>query len=480
VPTVLIMAAGRGTRMRSSTPKVLHPLCGRPLILWPLEAARTAGAERIVVVLAPGSEEIARALPPGVEIAIQRKQAGTGDAVASAREALQGSQDVIVLSGDHPLLDDTLVKALAEHHLGSGAAATVTTRELEDPAQYGRIVRGSDGSVERIVETKTPGDATPAELAIKEINIGTYAFKTDLLLEALSRVRPENAQGEVYLGDALPVLRAGGHRVSAFPTTDDAAGLGVNTRADLAQVGALCRRRILEHHMLAGVTIIDPESTIIDADVRIGEDTVIEPFTVLRGQVEIGAACRVGPMTTLTDCVLGDRVSAIQSYLDGCEALEGCTIGPFAHLRPGTRLDESAKAGAFVEIKNSSVGPGTKVPHLSYIGDADVGGGSNIGAGTITANYDGRRKHRTVIGKGVRTGVDTALVAPVSVGDGAYTGAGSVITDDVPEGALGIARAQQTNVEGYAERVEREAGEPVEQTRKDGDKSKDEEVKRGE
>jgi bifunctional UDP-N-acetylglucosamine pyrophosphorylase/glucosamine-1-phosphate N-acetyltransferase len=467
--------------MRSSTTKVLHPLCGRPLILWPVEAARAAGAERIVVVLAPDQEAVERVLPPGVEVAVQREQAGTGDAVASAREQIEGSGDVIVLSGDHPLLDDGFLTALAEHHRASGAAATVTTRQLADPGQYGRVVRGPDGDIERIVETKAPGDATPEELAIREINLGTYAFKTGPLLDALSEVRPDNAQGEIYLGDVLPILRAKSGRISAFPTPDDAAGLGVNTRADLAMVAALCRARILERHMLAGVSVIDPESTVIDADVRIGEDTVIEAFTVLRGQVEIGSFCSVGPMTTLTDCALGDRVSVVQSHLHGCEVLEGCTIGPFAYLRPGTRMEDGAKAGSFVEIKNSHIGEGTKVPHLSYIGDADVGAGTNIAAGNITANYDGRRKHRTVIGKNVRTSVDTSFVAPVSVGDGAYTGAGSVITEDVPAGALGIARAPQTNVEGYTERLEREADEPVEQAKQDGKSTKDEkEVKRGE
>jgi bifunctional UDP-N-acetylglucosamine pyrophosphorylase / glucosamine-1-phosphate N-acetyltransferase len=457
LPTVLIMAAGRGTRMRSKTPKVLHPLCGRPLVLWPVEAAREIGAERIVVVLSPGSDDIQRVLPPGVEVAIQHQQNGTGDAVMAAREQLAGSEDVIVLSGDHPLLGSEFVRALAERHTQSGAGATVTTRELEDPGQYGRIVRAASGEIERIVEAKAPGDATPEELAIKEVNAGTYAFKVEPLLEALSQIRPDNAQGELYLGDVLPIMRAAGLAVVAHLTDDEAISLGINTRADLAQVQTFAQRAILERHMLAGVTITDPASTVIDVDVRIGEDTVIDPFSFIRGQVEIGSGCRVGPMTTLTDCVLADDVNVIHSHLEACEVLSGTTVGPFTHLRPGTRMRENSKAGAFVEIKNTDVGTGTKVPHLTYLGDADVGEGSNIGAGTITANYDGRRKHRTVIGRGVRTGVDTALVAPVTVGDGAYTGAGSVITNDVPEGALGIARARQTNVEGYSEGVEQRA-----------------------
>jgi bifunctional UDP-N-acetylglucosamine pyrophosphorylase/glucosamine-1-phosphate N-acetyltransferase len=456
VPTVVIMAAGRGTRMRSKTPKVLHPLCGRPLILWPIEAAREAGAERIVVVLSPASEEVQRVLPPDVEVAIQRKQNGTADAVLSARSQIEESEHVVVLSGDHPLFDARSLAALAERHAESGAAATVTTAELDDPGQYGRIVRTGKGNIKRIVETKNPGDATPEELAIREVNLGTYAFKAGPLLEALGRVRADNSQGEYYLGDALPLLRDSGERIVAHEMDETSAGLGINTRADLAAVQAICQQRILERHMLDGVTITDPASTVIEANVRIEADTVIEPYTFLRGRVEVGIDCFVGPMTTLKDCVLGNEVSVLHSYLEGCEVLDGCTVGPFAYLRPGTLLHERAKAGTFVEIKNSDIGAGTKVPHLSYVGDADVGSGTNIGAGNLTANYDGRSKHRTIIGRNVRTGVDTAFVAPVTVGDNAYTAAGSVITDDVPEGALGIARARQQNMEGYAEEVERE------------------------
>jgi bifunctional UDP-N-acetylglucosamine pyrophosphorylase/glucosamine-1-phosphate N-acetyltransferase len=446
------MAAGRGTRMRSRLPKVLHPLCGRPLILWPVEAAREAGAERVVVVVGREADEVRRVLPPGVEVVVQDPPAGTGDAVLSAADALRGTGDVIVLSGDHPLLDAGFITALAERHAASGAAATVTTRELEDPGQYGRVVRTPDGDVERIVETKHPGDASPEELAIREINAGTYAFAVDPLIEALRQVGSDNAQGEAYLGDVIPLLRAGGHRVAAFLTDDELIGMGINSRADLADVQEVARRMILRRHMLAGVSVTDPSSTFVDVDVKIGEDTTVEPYSFLKGQVEIGSGCTIGPMTTLIDTAVGDGVSIVHSHLDACEVLDGCAVGPFTHIRPGTRLHDRVKAGAFVEIKNSEVGEGTKVPHLSYVGDADVGEGSNLGASTITANYDGRRKHRTVIGRNVRTGVHTSLVAPVTVGDEAYTGAGSVVTDDVPEGALAIARARQANVEGYAER----------------------------
>jgi bifunctional UDP-N-acetylglucosamine pyrophosphorylase/glucosamine-1-phosphate N-acetyltransferase len=458
IPSVLIMAAGRGTRMRSRLPKVLHPLCGRPLMLWPVEAAREAGAERIVVVLGAGSDDIRAVLPPDVEVAIQDPPAGTGDAVLAARAALGDAQDVIVLSGDHPLLDAGFVTALAERHAQAKAGATVTTRVLDDPGQYGRVVRDESGDVERIVETKAPGDATAEELAIREVNAGTYAFAVGPLFDALAQVGTDNAQGEMYLGDALPHMRAAGHRVVPYLTDDEAVSLGINTRADLALVQDQARRRLLERHMLAGVTIADPGSTWIDADVRVGEDTTIDPFTMLRGHTEVGGGCTIGPGSTLVDCVVGDGSAVLHSYLRACEVQAGVSVGPFTHIRPGTVLGDGSKAGSFVEIKNSDVGEGAKVPHLAYLGDTDLGAGANVGAGTITANYDGRRKHRTTIGRDVKTGVHTSLVAPVDVGDDAYTGAGSVITEDVPPGALGIARSQQSNVEGYAAR-ERDAGD---------------------
>src|SRR6185436_20970104 len=287
------MAAGRGTRMRSRLPKVLHPLCGRPMLLWTVLAAREAGAERIVVVLGEEAEQVRAALPDDVEVAIQYPPAGTGDAVMKAREQLAGCEHVIVLSGDHPLLESSFITGLAERHLGSGAAATVTTRVLEDPGQYGRIVRDAAGEIERIVETKNPGDATPAELEIREINAGTYAFAVGPLFEALGSIGADNSQGEYYLGDVLPLLRAAGHRVVAHLTEDEAVGLGVNTRAELARVEAAARERILERHMLAGVTVRDPASTHVDAGVVIGEDTTLEPYTFLRGAVSVGSGCRV-------------------------------------------------------------------------------------------------------------------------------------------------------------------------------------------
>jgi bifunctional UDP-N-acetylglucosamine pyrophosphorylase/glucosamine-1-phosphate N-acetyltransferase len=326
------------------------------------------------------------------------------------------------------------------------------TMTLDDPTGYGRVVRDATGAVERVVETKTVGDATSDELAIAEVNGGVYAFAGPALLDALRRVGSDNAQGEVYLPSVVEVLRAGGAHVAALAVDDPSLLLGVNDRVELARVRKLAQKRINEAHMCAGVTIVDPESTLIDVDVRIGADTIVEPSTFLRGATAIGQRCAVGPVTTVIDCTLGDDVSVVHSYLQGCEVRAAATVGPFAYLRPGALLRERSKAGTFVEIKNSDIGEGTKVPHLSYVGDAEVGPGTNLGAATITANYDGRHKHRTTIGANVHTSVDTTLVAPVTVGDDAYTGAGSVVTDDVPPGALAIARPRQTNIEGYAAR----------------------------
>jgi bifunctional UDP-N-acetylglucosamine pyrophosphorylase/glucosamine-1-phosphate N-acetyltransferase len=453
-PTVLILAAGEGTRMKSATPKVLHPICGRAMIDWPIRAAQEAGAGRIVVVDGP-KRRLADALPENVEVAIQEEPNGTGDAVRSAREHIGADDTVLILMGDVPLITAEAIDALARAHEESGAAATMATMELEDPTGYGRVVRSSDGSVERVVETKTPGDATPEEEAIREVNTGIYAFAGADLLDALGRLTADNAQGELYLPDVLPLLRGDGKLVGGHVVTDATLTLGVNNRADLAHVRALAQARIHRAHALAGVTIVDPASTLIDAGVEIGGDTVIEPSTFLRGATRVGERCTVGPLSTLIDTRAGDDVRIVHSYLDGAELGTGVTVGPFAYLRPKARLRDRAKAGTFVEIKNADVGEGTKVPHLSYIGDADIGAGTNVGAGTITANYDGANKHRTTIGSGVKVSVHTSFVAPVTVGDGAYTGAGSVITDDVPAGALGIARERQRNVEGYAERAPR-------------------------
>ena len=437
--------------MRSALPKVLHPLCGRPIVAWPVAAAREAGAARVVVVDNP-ERRLEEHLPAGVEVAVQEQPRGTGDAVAAAAPLLEPGATVVVVNGDVPLITGDAIRRLVEAHEAAGAAATMATMELDEPGAYGRVVRDSDGSVLRVVEAKAPGDASPEELEIREVNTGVYAFEGEALLAALRRLGTDNAQGEVYLPDVLPAVRAAGKVVAAHPVTDATLTLGVNDRVELAQVRALAQQRVNEALMLAGVTIVDPASTTIDATVEIGRDTTVEPYAQLRGATSIGAGTTIGAMSTLIDSRVGDGVTILHSHLTQARVDDGASVGPFAFLRPDAHLHPGAKAGTFVEIKNSEIGAGTKVPHLSYIGDADVGEGSNIGAGNITANYDGVRKHRTTIGARVRTSVDTAFVAPVTVGDDAYTGAGSVITDDVPARALGIARARQRNVEDYADR----------------------------
>lgn len=446
-PTVVILAAGQGTRMNSATPKVLHGLCGRPMIAWPIAAAQEAHAGRVVVVGGP-DRALAEHLPAGVELAVQAQPRGTGDAVLAAAEYIDRQADVLVLSGDVPLITARLVAELVEAQRTNGAAATLTTMVPADPRGYGRVVRGADGSVERVAETKSPGDASPQELAIREVNAGAYAFAGTSLLEALEELRPDNAQGEYYLPDVLRLLRSRRLHVAAHAVDDPRELIGVNDRVELAAARSLAQTRIHERLMRAGVTIVDPASTLIDAEVRVGADSVVEPSCFLRGRTVVGEGATVGPLSTLIDVRLGDGVRVVHSYLQQCEVQDGATVGPFAYLRPGALLRERVKAGTFVEIKNSDVGAGAKVPHLSYIGDADVGERANLGAATITANYDGTHKHRTTIGREVRTGVDTTLVAPVALGDESYTGAGSVITEDVPAGALAIARARQQNREG--------------------------------
>ncbi len=450
-PVVVILAAGEGTRMRSSVPKLLHGLCGRPLVAWPVTAAREAGVEKIVVVDGP-ERRLEASLEGQVTFAIQEHARGTADAVRAAASHMNENGTVIVLNGDASLITAETIRDLAEAHAESGAAATIATAVLNDPTGYGRVIRAPDGTIDRVVETKAAGDATELELHIREVNTGLYAFDGGELLAALQEVQPHNAQGELYLPDVLPMIRKRERTVLAYELTDPFETLGINQRVDLARVRAVAQRRIHERHMLAGVTIVDPEATVIDADVEIGQDSEIAPFSSLHGTTRIGAGSTIGPLSTLIDARVGDGAAVVHSYVNGAEIGDRVSVGPFAYLRPGTVLREGSKAGTFVEIKNSDVGPGTKVPHLSYIGDADIGPGTNIGAGTITANYDGTHKNRTKIGSGAFVGVDNALIAPVSVGDEAYTAAGSVITDDVPPGALGVARERQRNIEGYMER----------------------------
>ena len=428
----LVMAAGLGTRMRSATPKHLHLLLGRRMVDWVIAAARETGAEPIVVVASPHTRDGF----DGLDVAVQERPLGTGDAVRAARTKLASANgDVLVLSGDTPLLTGDALRELLDTHRRERAAATVLSFEPPDPRQYGRVVRDGNGRLARIVEAS---DAGPDELELREVNSSIYVFAAEKLWPALERLQPKNAQGELYLTDAVRLLVDDGERISAHQAAAVEAE-GVNTRVELAAAAAELRDRINEQHMLAGVTIVDPRATWIDPTVELEPDSTIHPFTVLRGGTSVGAGAEVGPHVVAVDAVIGPRVP----------------VGPFCYLRPGTVLEADAKAGTFVEIKNSRVGERTKVPHLSYIGDADIGPGSNIGAGNITANFPhepGKPKNRTTIRGDVRTGVQNSFVAPVEVGEGAWTAAGSVITRDVPPGALAVARARQENKEGYAAR----------------------------
>ena len=438
--------------MRSKTPKLLHEVCGRPMISWVVGAARGAGASKIVVVDAPG-EPLRGQLGDGVVSVVQEERLGTAHALRAAERHIDHDAPVVVLTGDAPLVTAETITALAQAQHETGAAGTILTATFEDPTGYGRVVRGPDGTVEKVVETKRPEDATPAELQIKEINVAVYAFAGAALLPALARVGNNNAQGEYYLPDVLPLLRAQGHLVTALELHDVAQTMGVNDRVQLAAVRAVAQRRINEELMRGGATIIDPDHTVIDASVELAPDTLIHPGSALLGNTTVGEGSIIGPHSTLTEVTVGAGSSVVHSYAIGATIGNNVSVGPFSYLRPGTVLHDGSKVGAFVETKNAEVGARTKVPHLSYIGDATIGEDTNLGASTITANYDGFAKHHTNIGSRVHSGVDTTFVAPVTVGDDVWTGAGSVITKDVPDGGLGIARERQRNIEGYDEAV---------------------------
>jgi bifunctional UDP-N-acetylglucosamine pyrophosphorylase/glucosamine-1-phosphate N-acetyltransferase len=435
----VVLAAGLGTRMHSETPKHLHPLLGRRLADWVIEGVRELGPEPLVVVASPDARDAFE----GVEVAVQQQPRGTGDAAAAARESLEGFDgDVLVVTGDAATITSDLLGRLVQTHRDESAAATVLSFEPQEPGAYGRIVRGADGTLEAIVEAR---DATEPQLAIREVNSSIYVFDAQKLWPALERLQPDNAQGELYLTDTVRDLAAAGERVAVHMAEDPAECEGVNTRAELAAAAAVLRDRINHAHMLAGVTIVDPASTWIDPSVELEPDSTVHPFTVLRGPTTVATGAEVGPHVVVVDSAIGP----------------GAMVGPFCYLRPGTILESGAKAGAFVEVKNSRLGAGVKASHQSYIGDADIGEGTNIGAGNITANFPhqpGRSKGRTTIGRNVRTGVHNAFVAPVEIGDDAWIGAGSVISKDVPPGSLAVARARQVTKEGYVdEQRKREA-----------------------
>lgn len=432
----LILAAGDSKRFKSKTPKVLHPICGRPLIGYVLDAVAPLHPAKTVLIVGRDADAVggaAKAVSPGkLTVAVQQRRLGTADAAAVGDETLgpRFKGDVLITAGDTPLLETATLQTLIEHHHATEAAATILTAHFEDPTGYGRIVRSPDGLVNRIVEH---GDASAAERAITEGNAGVYVFDRAALRAALTRVEASNKQGELYLTDVIEILRDKGERIEAFVAPDARQTAGINDRAHLADAHRAINQRLLQQLMRDGVTIEDPATTYIDTAVTINPDTVIRPLTFLRGETRIGSDCVVGPNVELVDCVLGDRVTISQAVAKESTFKEGATVGPFASLRPGTVLASNAKAGTFVELKNTVVGKGSKVPHLSYMGDATIGSDVNVGAGTITCNYDGetKTKSKTVIGDGVLIGSDTMLVAPVKLGKGAVTGAGSVVTQDV-------------------------------------------------
>ena len=456
--SVLVLAAGPGTRMRSDTPKVLHTIGGRSMLSHLLHAITKVAPQHLVVVLGHDHERIsplvaewADALGRPIAVALQDRPLGTGHAVGCGLAALPDDYAgvVVVTAGDTPLLDsDTLADLIAAHGAGS-AAVTVLTTTLSDPSGYGRILRTQDNEVMAIVEH---ADATPSQREIREVNAGVYAFDTAALRSALNRLSSNNAQQELYLTDVIAILRGDGRAIHARHVDDSALVAGVNNRVQLAQLGAELNRRTVAAHQMAGVTVVDPATTWIDVDVTIGRDSVVQPGTQLLGRTQIGAHCVIGPDTTLTDVTVGDDASVVRTHGSSSSIGAGAAVGPYTYLRPGTVLGDEGKLGAFVETKNSNIGRGTKVPHLTYVGDADIGEHSNIGASSVFVNYDGTTKRRTTIGSHVRTGSDTMFVAPVKVGDGAYTGAGTVVRDDVPPGALAVSAGPQRNIEGWVQR----------------------------
>jgi bifunctional UDP-N-acetylglucosamine pyrophosphorylase/glucosamine-1-phosphate N-acetyltransferase len=452
--TVVVLAAGEGKRFRSAVPKPLHPVAGRPLLWHVLAAAAPLKADRTVVVVGNGGDQVAEAVRDfdlgAVEFAAQASQRGTGDALAAALPLLTDAGDVLVLSGDTPLVSTALLERVLDTHRSARAAATLLTCTFDDPTGYGRVLRDDGGEVTGVVEER---DATPEQRGLREGSAGMYVFARPAL-EHLAELRPDNDQGEYYLPDLVPrILHAGGRVVTAAGLEDEARG--VNDRVELAAAAALLRRRLVERLMLAGVTVTDPVTTYVDADVEVGQDTVLAPMTFLEAGTRVGARCRLGPNVRLIGCTVGDDATVSQAVAVQAAIGDRANVGPFASLRPGTDLRAGAKAGTFVEVKNSTVGEGSKVPHLSYVGDADIGSGANVGAGTVFVNYDGVDKHRTVVGDGAFIGSDTMLVAPVTVGSGAQTAAGSTITKDVPPDALAIERSDQRTIEGWAARRRR-------------------------
>ncbi|MEI4832511.1 bifunctional UDP-N-acetylglucosamine diphosphorylase/glucosamine-1-phosphate N-acetyltransferase GlmU [Bacillus sp. FJAT-53711] len=447
----VILAAGKGTRMKSSLYKVLHPVCGKPMVQHVVDQVSQLEVQKLVTVVGHGAEKVQDQLGSASEFALQTEQLGTAHAVMQAADALGNEEGTtLVICGDTPLITAETMEALLKQHEEAGAKATVLTACIEEPTGYGRIVRNENGHVEKIVEHK---DANEVERAIKEINTGTYCFDNKALFSSLSKVSNENVQGEYYLPDVIEILKNEGHIVSAYQTEHFDETLGVNDRVALSQAEDIMKKRINRKHMVNGVTIIDPNNTYISVDAKIGNDTVIYPGTIIEGYTVIGSNCEVGPHTVIRDSEVGDNTTIRQSTVHDSKIGTDVAIGPFAHIRPQSVIGNEVRVGNFVEIKKTVFGNGSKASHLSYIGDAQIGEGVNLGCGSITVNYDGQNKFKTVIGDGVFIGCNSNLVAPVTVGDGAYVAAGSTITEDVPAKALSIARTRQTNKEDYVDQL---------------------------
>ena len=449
--TAVILAAGAGTRMKSDRPKVLHEVCGRPMVSHVISQAKKAGVEHIVAVVGHGAEEVEKTLSgeSGVVFSLQEKQLGTGHAAMTASEYIPGDGDLFVLCGDTPLITADTLSRFAAFHESGGNAVTVLTAIFDDPFGYGRIIRGEDGSLEKIVEEK---DASEAERAVKEVNAGMYCFQAAFFRENVVRLNNDNAQKEYYITDLISMAVESGAGAGAFTVSDADEIMGVNNRVQLAQAAGIMRGRIARHHMTEGVTILDPENVYIEEDVKIGRDTEIWPGAVLRGKTEIGCGCVIGKDTVIEDSVVGDGCDIMKSVIRRSRVGAKTTVGPFAYLRPDSDVGESCKVGDFVEIKNARFGDGSKASHLAYIGDADVGRDVNVGCGVVFANYNGVKKFRTTVGDRAFIGSNANLVAPVELADDAYVAAGTTVTVPVPEGALCVGRARETVEEGWVEK----------------------------
>lgn len=447
----IILAAGKGTRMKSKLYKVLHPVCGKPMVEHIMNRVEETHPQEIITIVGHGAEMVKDQLGDRSEYALQAEQLGTGHAVMQAAQFLEGKKGTtLVISGDTPLLTAETLNNLFEYHQGKNASATILTAQAPNPTGYGRIIRDHVGIVEKIVEQK---DASLEEARVKEINTGTYCFDNELLFDALGKLNTDNAQGEYYLTDIIEILKSEGKIVAAYQTEDFDESLGVNDRVALAEANRIMRNRINHQHMVNGVSFINPEATYIDAGVEIGAETVIEPGVYLKGKTVIGSECFITSGSEIVDSTIGDHVIVKSSCIEESLVHDNVDIGPFAHLRPKAEIKATAHIGNFVEVKNAQVGEGTKVGHLTYVGDATLGKEINVGCGVVFVNYDGKNKHHTNVGDNAFIGSASNLVAPVNVGEGAFIAAGSTINQDVPKDAMGIARARQVNKEGYAKKL---------------------------